>query len=150
MGTIPFWALPFSRLAGSGLRRLRTFVEHPVHSHLLGASPLSASSLSPSPPCTVMVGKGLSALASTSKPCVSLSISHGSSVHEPLSSGTLLGAITHPRSLAHTQSGLNLRPVFSTLGHPVSISDRPRPRLILYPCLLVHRPYVSISSPLRR
>jgi hypothetical protein len=34
---IPLLGLPISRLAGSGLRRLRIFVEYPVHSHLLGA-----------------------------------------------------------------------------------------------------------------
>jgi hypothetical protein len=56
-GQVPFWAcrLPISaisRSAGCHSRRLRTFVENPVHSHLLGASPLSASSLSPSCPCT--------------------------------------------------------------------------------------------------
>jgi hypothetical protein len=35
--------------------------------------------------CSVTVGKSLSALTSDSEPCVSLSVSHGSSVHEPLS-----------------------------------------------------------------
>jgi len=58
MGTCPVWAClrllsqPSAGLAGSNSRRLRTFVEYPVHSHLLEASPLSASSLSPSRPCT--------------------------------------------------------------------------------------------------
>ena len=56
-GQVPFWAcrLPIqalSRSAGSNSRRLRTFVENPVHSHLLGPSPLPASSLSPFTPCT--------------------------------------------------------------------------------------------------
>jgi hypothetical protein len=41
-----------SRLAGSNSRRLRAFVENPDRSHLLEASPLSASSLSPFTPCT--------------------------------------------------------------------------------------------------
>ena len=52
----PFWAclylLGISRLAGFPLRRLRAFVENPVHSHLLRALPLSASSLSLFHPCT--------------------------------------------------------------------------------------------------
>ncbi len=58
MGTCPVWAClrllshPSAGLAGSNSRRLRTFVEYPAHSHLLEASPLSASSLSPSRPCT--------------------------------------------------------------------------------------------------
>ena len=50
--TFPCLGLPISRLAGSNSRRLRAFVEHPDHSHLLEESPLSASSLSPSHPCT--------------------------------------------------------------------------------------------------
>jgi hypothetical protein len=59
-GQVPFWAcrLPFqaiSRSAGCRSRHLRTFVDNPVHSHLLGASPLSASSLSPFYPCTPTV-----------------------------------------------------------------------------------------------
>ncbi len=57
IGTSSLLGLPsacqaISRSAGCHSRRLRTFVENPVHSHLLGASPLSASSLSPSCPCT--------------------------------------------------------------------------------------------------
>ena len=51
--------------------------------------------------------------------------------------------------MAHAQPGLDLHPVFSTLGHPVSISACPRPGPILHPCLLVYRPYVSVSSPLQ-
>ena len=44
------------------------------------------------PDTMVTVGKGIPSLTAASEPCVSLSISHGSSVHEPLSSGgTLLG-----------------------------------------------------------
>jgi hypothetical protein len=62
--------------------------------------------------------------------------------------GTPLRAITHPRSLAHAQSGLDLRPVFSTLGYPASISARLRPRLFLRPCPLVCRPHVSLSQAL--
>jgi hypothetical protein len=50
--SVPSWACLFSRLAGYKLRRLHTFVEYPIHSHLLGASPLSASRLSPFRPCT--------------------------------------------------------------------------------------------------
>jgi hypothetical protein len=52
METSSLLGLPISRLTGSNSRRLRTFVEDSVHSHLLKASPLSASSLSPFRPCT--------------------------------------------------------------------------------------------------
>jgi hypothetical protein len=58
--------------------------------------------------------------------------------------GTPLRTITHSRSLARAQSELDLCPVFTTL-----FSVCPRPGLILSPCLLVYRPYVSISSPLQ-
>jgi hypothetical protein len=51
-GAVSLLGLPISRLAGSNSRRLRVFVEHPDHSHLLEASPLSASCLSPFTPCT--------------------------------------------------------------------------------------------------
>jgi hypothetical protein len=57
--------------------------------------------------------------------------------------------VTHSRSLAHAQPGLDLRPAFRTPGHPVSLSACPRPGPILHLRLLVHRPYVSISSPLQ-
>jgi hypothetical protein len=105
----------------------------------------------------VMVGRGLPAPTANSEPCVSLSISHGSSVHEPLSLGTPLGAITHPRSLTHAPSELDFHPVFSTLRtpcvrsachktqtHPVPVSSRaptlrqPIPGITLGLCFLGH------------
>jgi hypothetical protein len=52
VGTFPFWACLISRLAGHDSRRFNHTFAFAAHSHLLGASPLSASSLSPSCPCT--------------------------------------------------------------------------------------------------
>jgi hypothetical protein len=51
---VPFWACLSAvwQVPPLASRRLHTFVEYPVHSHLLKASPLSASSLSPFRPCT--------------------------------------------------------------------------------------------------
>jgi len=51
-GTFPFLGLPFSHLAGFISRRFNRTFAFADHSCLLGASPLSASSLSPSCPCT--------------------------------------------------------------------------------------------------
>jgi len=47
---------------------------------------------------------------------------HGAPQYTSLCHRHPIGAITRPRSLAHAQSGLDLHPVFSTLGHPVSIA----------------------------
>ena len=74
--------------------------------------------------------------------------SRGSSVTRVPVIGIPLGAIAHPRNLAHAQSGLDLRPVFSTPGHPASVGARLRPRLFLSPRLLACRPHVSISPAL--
>jgi hypothetical protein len=52
METSSLLGLPISRLAGSNSRRFRHTFACAIHSHLLAASPLSASSLSPFSPCT--------------------------------------------------------------------------------------------------
>jgi hypothetical protein len=81
--------------------------------------------------------------------CVSLSVSHSSSVHEPLSLGTPLGIITHPRSLTHAQLELDISSGLHYVGTYRSSTCAQDPDSSLYLCLLVHRPYVSISSPLQ-
>ena len=88
----------------------------------------------------VMVDKGLSALTSTSEPRVMVSLSRGSSAHEPLSLGTPLGTITCPRSLTRAQFELNI-----SSGLHYACACAQDPDSTLHPCLLVHRPYVGIS-----
>ena len=87
-----------------------------------------------------MVGESPSALAPTSEPRVMVSLSRGSSVHELLLIGTPLWAITDPWSLAHARLELNFRSAFTT---PLACASRPK--LVPHPCLLVYRPYVSLS-----
>ena len=108
---------------------------------------------------SVMVGRGLSTPTPTSEPCVSLSISHGSSVHEPLSSGTPLWVIALPRSLAYAHSELDfvrssLRSwrVPKTRTHSVPMPSRlpalrlPIPGITLGLCFLGHPPPPRLTA----
>jgi hypothetical protein len=117
MGTIPFWACLSANLAGSNSRRFNRTFAFADHSCLLGASPLSASSLTPFRPCTPTFGNQSPAVGQCCLPST-----WGVGVDQLVAGRTYMGTQLSKSRLI-TQ-GVHLRYLVNSAAFPPAFSSR--------------------------